>query len=132
MTIHTIDAISRLYWAAIGFSSKSRPNEATRHKVVEDPTNFIIARLGRVELEESGDFIEWWDGAAIVRGNAEVRIPDQECVVEVPEQVAWYHGRIARLCARAIRERSRPRGLRGIASRVAIGLCANTSSLRQQ
>lgn len=56
--------------AEFRMTSDTRSNLAVGTKVVEDASEFVVAGFGGVEIVESGKFIEWRDGASIIRWDA--------------------------------------------------------------
>lgn len=91
-------------------------------QIVEHPAQLIVARLRRVKLVKPRHSIQGGDGAAVVRGNAVMRVPDEEGEVEPSQQRGWDNGRITRFSRGVVRR------LFLLLGRVAIG--AN-SALRQ-
>lgn len=74
------------------------PNLTNLAQIVKDSALFVIAGLGGHEVVEAGDLVQRWDGAAEVAGNAVLGMPDQECKVELLQDILGDDGRVAGLC----------------------------------
>ena len=74
-------------------------------KEVEDSAKLIISSLRRHEVIEASHLVQGIDGAAPVGWDAVTRVADQECEVELLQDLCRYDGRISRLCGRAVRIR---------------------------
>lgn len=67
-------------------------------QIVKDTALFVIASLGGHEVVEAGDLVQRWDGAAEVAGYAVLGMSDQECKVELLQDILGDNGRVAGLC----------------------------------
>lgn len=76
-------------------------------QIVKDASKLVISGLGRHEVVESRYFIEWWNSAAIVRGNAVAWMADEKREMELTQDFAWDYRRVSRLSFRTIWIRSR-------------------------
>lgn len=64
---------------------------------VENAAKFVVSGLLGHEVVEPGDLVEGWDGAAVVGGNAVTWVSDQECEVELLQDLCWNDGWISGL-----------------------------------
>lgn len=94
-------------------------------QVVKDASKLVISGLGRHEIVEPRYFIEWWNSATIVRGNAVAWMADEKGEMELTQDFAWNYRRVPRLRFRSIWIRSKlPTG--GHTFRVRLGRTNST------
>lgn len=98
--VHTIGAVHLLDTLDVGVETTRgdvRSDKAHLAHVLKDPADLVVAGLGGVEIVEARHLVQRRDGAAVVRGDAVVRIADQEGEVEPGQHLQRHDGRVARL-----------------------------------
>ena len=89
------------------------PDLADRAKIVKQPAQLVVSRLGGHEVVKPGDLVQWRDTAAIIRRNARPWMSYQECEMEVSQRIPRDYGGVVGLSIRVVRIRSLGGTIRG-------------------
>lgn len=82
-----------------------------RLEEVEDAAKLVVASLAGIEVVKSGHLVERRDGAAEVGGDAAAGVADQECEVELLQDLLRDHGGVSGLGLGVVRVWSRRGGI---------------------
>lgn len=80
-----------------------RPDQPDAAQEVERATHLVVPGLGRIIVLKPGHLVQRRDGTTIVRGHAEMWVPDEEGKMEPRPDLRRHHGGIARLGIRTVR-----------------------------